>query len=153
LALVRFVAGSGSGAGLVAFVSSPGSRGSFLSVRAAVRAGLPVVVFPVGFAAARLPVLPGGGRWVPVASLRQAQGRLSGVWASGWRWVPAGSSSSDDVDDEAPAEPSEVPPAQKRPCRVCGRVGCTGIGPPACAGHADREAIAQARRIAPRTLV
>jgi len=88
LALVRFVAGSGSGAGLVAFVSSPGSRGSFLSVRAAVRAGLPVVVFPVGFAASRLPVLPGGGRWVPAAS--------SGVWAGGFRWVPAGHASDEE---------------------------------------------------------
>ena len=77
LAFVRFVASSGSGAGLVAFVSSPSSRGSFLSVRAAVRAGLPVVVFPVGFSPSLLPSLPGGGRWVPAAS--------SGVWASGWR--------------------------------------------------------------------
>jgi hypothetical protein len=87
LALVRFVAGSGSGAGLVAFVSSPGSRGSFLSVRAAAGAGLPVVVFPVGFPASRLPVLPGGGRWVPAAS--------SGVWAGGFRWVPAGPAPDD----------------------------------------------------------
>jgi len=82
LAFVRFVASSGPGAGLVAFVSSPSSRGSFLSVRAAVAAGLLVVVFPVGFSPSLLPSLPGGGRWVPAAS--------SGVWASGWRWVPAG---------------------------------------------------------------
>jgi len=86
-ALVSFVAGSGSGAGLVAFVVGGPSRspGSWRSVRLAVAAGLPVVVFPCGCSVSCFPSL-GAGRWVRA-------GR--GVWASGWRWVPAGGPSPD----------------------------------------------------------
>jgi len=83
-ALVSFVASSGPGAGVVAFLSSPLSRGSVRSLRLAVRAGLPVVAFPVGFPARLLPRF-GSGRWV-------VAGR--GVWARGWRWVPGGASAS-----------------------------------------------------------
>lgn len=50
-------------AGLVVFFSSPSSRGSLLACRCAVSRGLPVLAFPVGFPAARLPVL-GAGFWV-----------------------------------------------------------------------------------------
>lgn len=103
-ALVRFVAASGPGCGLVAFVSggpavSPGSWGS---VRAAVSAGVPVVVVPVGCSVACLPVLRGGGSWVP----------LPGVWAGGWRWLPASAQQraaerdqriEQRVEDEGPA--------------------------------------------------
>jgi len=64
---------------LVAFFSSPGSRGSRLACRSAVRGGLPVAAFPLGFPGARLPVL-GSGEW-------QLSGK-SGVWADAWRWVP-----------------------------------------------------------------
>jgi len=81
-ALVSSVAAEGSSAGLVAFVSGgpSASRGSWRSVRLAVSAGLPVVVFLCGCSASVLPPL-WGGRWVAAGS---------GVWAGGWRWVPAG---------------------------------------------------------------
>ena len=81
-ALVSAVAGSGPGAGLVAFVSGgpSASPGSWRSVRAAVSAGVSVVVFLCGCPASVLPPL-WGGSWVPAGS---------GVWAGGWRWVPAG---------------------------------------------------------------
>ncbi len=70
----RSLAVAASGSELVAFVA-PGSRGSWLAVRAAVSAGVPVVVFPVGSFA--LPSL-GAGRWVVAGA---------GVWAQGFRWV------------------------------------------------------------------
>lgn len=81
-ALVSAVAGSGPGAGLVAFVSGgpSSSRGSWLAVGRAVAAGLPVVVFPCGCSSACFPSF-GGGSWVPAGS---------GPWAGAWRWVPAG---------------------------------------------------------------
>ena len=92
-ALVRAVAASGSGAGFVGFVAGPcpagvvparswrsGSSvsGSWSSLALAAGLGVPVVVFPVGWA--WRPPAWSGGRWV-------SAGR--GVWASGWRWVPA----------------------------------------------------------------
>ena len=82
-ALVSAVAASGSGAGLVAFVSgSPSaSPGSWRSVRLAAAAGVPVVVFLCGCPSSVLPPL-WGGSWVAAGS---------GVWAGAWRWVPAGS--------------------------------------------------------------
>lgn len=99
LAFVRFCAASGRGSGLVGFASSPPERafspaeaggwpscgsGTWGSLGAAALLGLPVVVFPVGWAgfagAASLPVLPGRpGSWAPAAP--------SGVWAAGFRWV------------------------------------------------------------------
>lgn len=82
-ALVSAVSASGPGFGLVAFVSS-GLRprsGSWRSVRLAVAAGVPVVVFLCGCSPSVLPPLFGGS-WVLAGS---------GVWASAWRWVPAGS--------------------------------------------------------------
>lgn len=66
-------------AGLVVFPASPSSRGSWLAAAAAVARGLPVLVFPVGFAAELLPQL-GVGRWVPAGG--------AGMWDSAWRWVP-----------------------------------------------------------------
>jgi hypothetical protein len=50
--------------GLVAFFGSPSSRGSLFACRLALSRGLPVLVFPVGFPAAELPLL-GAGYWVP----------------------------------------------------------------------------------------
>jgi len=105
-AMVRFAAASGAGAGLVAFVSGgwAASPGSWSTVRLAAELGLPVVVFPVrpllpesgsgpavgvafslGEGFSSLPSLSrwaGPGRWVPAAR--------SGLWASGFRWVPGG---------------------------------------------------------------
>ena len=85
---VWWSARSGAGAGLVAFVSGGfrSSPGSWRSVRFAVRLGLPVVVFPVGCDVSCFPVSffcgAPAGRWVRAGA--------SGVWASGWRFVPAG---------------------------------------------------------------
>jgi len=78
-ALVSAVAASGPGAGLVCFLSCPASRGSVRACRLAARAGLPVVVFPVGLSPASLPSLGAGG-WVSAGS---------GVWSAAWRWAPA----------------------------------------------------------------
>ena len=64
---------------LVAFFSVPGSRGSRLACRSAVRGGLPVAALPFGFPGARLPTL-GAGEWRPSGK--------AGVWADAWRWVP-----------------------------------------------------------------
>lgn len=59
----RAVVGSAS-AGLVAFFGSPCSKGSLLACRCALSRGLPVLAFPVGFPASKLPCL-GAGFWVP----------------------------------------------------------------------------------------
>ena len=95
IACVRSVVGTGAGAGLVAFVSAFPSRswgsgafpscgtGSWSSVAAAAKLGLPVVVFPVGalvgVASAQFPVLPvtGGGSWVCAGG---------GIWTGAWLW-------------------------------------------------------------------
>lgn len=92
-ALVRAVAASGAGAGMVGFVAGPCPvgvvparswrsssvvSGSWSSLALAAGLGVPVVVFPVGWA--WRPPAWAGGSWVPA-------GR--GVWASGWRWAPA----------------------------------------------------------------
>lgn len=102
-ALVSAVSASGSGCGLVAFVSSPcpsalapssavsrcfagfGS-GSWASVAFAVGRGVPVVVFPcVPAGVSSSSVLPAwAGSWVAAGS---------GVWASGFRFVPSSSAS------------------------------------------------------------
>lgn len=50
-------------AGLLVFFSSPSSRGSVLACRCAVKKGLPVLAFPVGFSGQKLPNL-GAGSWV-----------------------------------------------------------------------------------------
>ena len=76
-ACVRSAAAGGAGSGLVLFVSSAHSPGSWGSARLAARLGVPVVVFLVGVPAGCLVSL-GQGRWVPAGS---------GVWASGWLWV------------------------------------------------------------------
>lgn len=99
--LVREVAASGRRRGLVAFVSGgwSSSPGSWATVREAVQAGVPVVVFPFvpvsggsgvrwGFSAAprgfrSLPSLArwcGPGRWVVAGS--------GPVWSRGFRWEP-----------------------------------------------------------------
>ena len=110
LACVSFVAGSPS-PGFVAFVGGGWgvSPGSWMTVRAAVLGGVPVVVFPwcvpvsgeaavvwgdnallsSGFRWGRWCGLPGfqrscgPGRWLPA-------GPLGSVWGSGFRWVPSG---------------------------------------------------------------
>lgn len=51
---------------LVAFFGRPNSRGTFLAVRAAIAAGLPVVAFACGMDPAYLP-RPGAGAWVSVS--------------------------------------------------------------------------------------
>lgn len=79
-ARARAAVGFASG-GAVFFVSSPSSVGSLAAACAAAARGLPVVVFPVGFSGASLPLLAPGGVWSP-------SGR-SGVWASAWCWSPA----------------------------------------------------------------
>jgi len=86
-ALVSAVAASRPGRGLVAFVSGgpAGSPGSWRSLRLAWTAGLAVVVFPCACSPSCFPVVL-GSRWVPAGS---------GVWASGWRLVPAGGPSPD----------------------------------------------------------
>lgn len=86
-ALVSAVAASGPGRGLVAFVSGGPARspGSWRSLRLAWAAGLAVVVFPCACSPSCFPVVL-GSRWVPAGS---------GVWASGWRLVPAGGPSPD----------------------------------------------------------
>jgi len=86
-ALVRWAAEGGPGSGLVAFVSSPSSRGSFRACRLAVAAGLPVVLFPFGWARRRplfrVPALGPRfpGVWVPCRS-------RSPVWSSALVWRP-----------------------------------------------------------------
>jgi len=87
LRCVGWAARSGPGCGLVAFVVGGwrASPGSWRSVRAAVRLGVPVVVFPVGCSVSCFP------RWfrrgVPSGSWVVAG---SGVWSSGFRFVPGG---------------------------------------------------------------
>ena len=75
------VAAAGGRGAFVAFVSGgfSASRGSWAAARVALRAGLPVVVFPVGCSVSRVPAF--GGRWVSAGS---------GVWSRGFRWVPRG---------------------------------------------------------------
>ncbi|WP_456374136.1 hypothetical protein [Thiolapillus sp.] len=63
--------------GLVAFLSSPSSRGSALACRLAAARGLPVVAFPLGFHGQQFPAL-GAGQWVPC--------QQGGVWAAAWQW-------------------------------------------------------------------
>ena len=70
LALVQFLARRRSA--LVCFLASPKSRGSLLACRLAVRFGVPVFVFCVGFSPSRLPRL-GRGSW----SLVQVAGQFS----------------------------------------------------------------------------
>jgi hypothetical protein len=75
LALVRFLARRRSA--LVCFLASPKSRGSLLACRLAVRFGVPVFVFCVGFSPSRLPRL-GRGSW----SLVQVAGSQACQWQS-----------------------------------------------------------------------
>jgi hypothetical protein len=83
LALVQFLARRRSA--LVCFLSSPSSRGSLLACRVAVRLGIPVFVFCVGFSPSRLPRL-GRGSW----SLVQVAGLPAGFVAgsSACQWSP-----------------------------------------------------------------
>jgi hypothetical protein len=95
-ACVRACAAAGPGSAWVAFVAGPcpagvvparswrcgrPASGSWSEIALAVGLGLPVVVFWCGPGPAVLPVW--GGSWVPA-------GR--GVWAAGWRFMPAASS-------------------------------------------------------------
>jgi L-asparaginase/Glu-tRNA(Gln) amidotransferase subunit D len=80
-AMVSAVAVSGKGRGLVAFVvGGPGkSPGTWGTIRKAQQKGIPVVVFGCGCTAGDFPQL-GEGEWVVAGK---------GIWARGWRWVPA----------------------------------------------------------------
>jgi hypothetical protein len=75
--LVRAVAASGPGAGVVCFFWGPRSPGSVLTCRLALEAGLPVLGFDANGWLPRL----GDGEWVPAAS--------AGFWSLFRRWVPA----------------------------------------------------------------
>lgn len=78
-----FASSLGPGSVLVAFFAGPSpSRGSSLACRVALSSGASVFAFPVSGGVAALPSL-GRGRWVAACS--------SGVWALGFRWVPASS--------------------------------------------------------------
>lgn len=68
---------SAASAGLLLFPASPSSRGSWLAAQLAVARGLPVVVVPLGFHAAALPLLGPGG-WSP-----------SPLVPGGWAWSAA----------------------------------------------------------------
>lgn len=77
VALVRFLARRPPSV-LVCFLSSPRSRGSLLACRLAVRSGVAVFVFCVGFSPVRLPRV-GRGSWLPV--------QVAGL--SAFRWQQA----------------------------------------------------------------
>jgi hypothetical protein len=78
----RTAAVVGSASALVAFPGRGASSGSWLAVRLALAAGLPVVVFPDPVAGVLPASVPGFGPvvWSPAGG---------GVWASGWRASPA----------------------------------------------------------------
>lgn len=78
---LQATAASGPGAGFVGFVSQPNSRETMGSARYAASLGLPVILFPCGFAGHQLPAL-GNGRWQPAAS--------QGIWGRGYRWETFG---------------------------------------------------------------
>ena len=98
LAFVSALAASGPGRGLVAVVSGPPKKrlprvaagrwpscgsGTWGSVGAAAALGVPVVVFPLGWAGftpSALPSLPVPGVWSPAAP--------SGVWSGGFKFSP-----------------------------------------------------------------
>jgi hypothetical protein len=94
--MVAAVAACGDGRGLVAFVSggqdkSPGTWGA---IRLAVQLGVPVVGFACGCSVKDFPGL-GEGSWTKAGN---------GIWAAGWRWVPASSSPDDTREERPPGE-------------------------------------------------
>jgi len=68
---------SAASVSVVAFFSSPSSRGTFRACQFGVIRGLTIIAFPLGFSGSSLPSL-GSGSWVPVGG--------SGVWSGSWRW-------------------------------------------------------------------
>lgn len=98
LALVSFLS-SCSRSALVGFVwgGPVRSPGSWLSLRAAVSAGVPVVVFPVGCSVRRFARF-GRGRWVVAGS---------GVWSRGFVWVPAPDRADNNDEDWEPEPPTD----------------------------------------------
>jgi len=81
LALVSALAAS-PGSALVAFVGRGRSVGTWGTVRAAVAAGVPVWVFPVGCSGVLFPPVGPGGTWVSGAAAG------CGIWSRSFRWVP-----------------------------------------------------------------
>jgi len=81
LALVSLLA-SQSGSVLVAFVGRGRSVGTWGTVRAAVAAGVPVWVFPVGCSGVLFPSVGPGGAWVSGTAAG------FGIWSRSFRWVP-----------------------------------------------------------------
>lgn len=73
----RTVAFARSGLSCLLAFPGPRSRGTWVAVREAARAGVPVFVWPAG--REELPAL-GRGRWVRVASV--------GMWSGCWAWRP-----------------------------------------------------------------
>lgn len=76
-ACFRFVASSGPGGRVVAFSSAPDCPETLAACERAQAFGLPMIVFPCGFAAAELQPLAPGGQWVRAGP---------GVWADAVRW-------------------------------------------------------------------
>jgi len=78
-AMLRAVAASGEGRGLVAFVTSgpDKSPGAWDTIKLAHQRGVPVIVFPCGCNSRNFPAL-GQGRWTPAGK---------GIWAAGYHWV------------------------------------------------------------------
>jgi len=78
LALVSFLAAR-PGSALVAFVAPGRSVGTWGTVRAAVAAGVPVFVFPVGGSALLFPPVGSSGAWVGLGG--------SGAWSRAFRFA------------------------------------------------------------------
>ena len=89
-AMVEAVTAAGEGRGIVAFVCGGQSKspGTWGTVRLAVERSVPVVVFGCGCDQQCFPSL-GKGCWARAGK---------GIWASGWRWMPARSSTPDPTD-------------------------------------------------------
>jgi len=89
-ALVASLAASPGSRFVVLVSGGPGaSRGSWAAARAALRSGVPVVVFPVGCS---LPSPSFLARWSGFPGLSVAPAAASGVWSRGWLLSPPASS-------------------------------------------------------------
>ena len=76
LEMVRAVAESGPGCGLIAFLANPESRGTWLAIQEAIRLDVTVVVFPL-FSVADLS-LPASGTWAVAGA--------GDPWGQAFRW-------------------------------------------------------------------
>jgi hypothetical protein len=94
-AMLKAVIASGEGHGLIAFVTGGPAKspGTWAAIRQANKKDVPVVVFACGCSEEDFPTL-GEGQWVRAGN---------GVWAAGWRWIPASNTSNDTVDESTTA--------------------------------------------------